>query len=223
MISNISHQWKQPLNIVELCITDLSIKSMMGDVDTEYQQKLFNDMHLQVAFMSKTIDIFNNFLNEDAETKKRESFFIKKAAEDTLQLLRSTIDKKKIDMLLKLDAAARAYGAISEMEQVLLIILNNAIDAGSNEIRLECIAGEENNFIRIHDNGGGIPSSILDHIFDAYFTTKHPSQGTGLGLFIAKTIVEMKFNGTIEAQNQENGALFTIILPLPPKENDQTA
>lgn len=74
MINNIAHQWKQPLNIIELCITDLTVKSMMGNVNPQYQQKLFDDMHMQVAYMSKTLDIFKNFLNDD-RNKKRERYF----------------------------------------------------------------------------------------------------------------------------------------------------
>lgn len=217
MINNIAHQWKQPLNIIELCITDLTIKGMMGTVKHDYQQKLFNDMHLQVAFMSKTLDIFKNFLDDDQKEKKRETFFIKKAIEDTMQLLGSTLEKKRIVTEFALDETSCAYGSINEIEQAILIIINNAIDAGSTKISIECKRRKEGNVIRINDNGGGFDPAVIDNVFDAYFTTKHQSQGTGLGLFIAKMIVEMKFNGTIEALNYKDGALLVITLPLAPK------
>lgn len=217
MINNIAHQWKQPLNIVELCIADLTIKSMMGEVDTQYQQKLFNDMHLQVEFMSKTLDIFKNFLNNDQTNKKMEIFSIKSAIEETMQLLGNTLDKKKIAIEFSLDETLYAYGSISEIEQVIVIILNNAIDALSSKITVQCMAEEESNLIKIYDNGGGFDPNIIENVFDAYFTTKHQSQGTGLGLFIAKMVVEMKFNGTIEATNFKDGALFMIRLPFPKK------
>lgn len=217
MINNIAHQWKQPLNIIELCVTDLTIKSMMGPVDPQYQQKLFEDMHMQVAFMSKTLDVFRNFLNDDQSDKKREIFPINKAIEDTMKLLGSTIDKKKIEIVFTLDEKAYAYGSISEIEQAILVILNNAMDVGSSKITVECTADKESNILKIYDNGGGIDPDIIDNVFDAYFTTKHQSQGTGLGLFIAKMIVEMKFNGSIEAHNFQDGALFVIRLPFPPK------
>lgn len=215
MINNIAHQWRQPLNIIELCITDLTIKSMMGEMDAQYQQKLFNDMHLQVEFMSKTIDIFKDFLNDDQSKKKIELFSIKRAIEDTMQLLGSTLHKKKIAIELKLDESAYAYGSINEMEQAVLIILNNAIDALSSKITIECSVENENNIIRINDNGGGFAPAVIDNVFDAYFTTKHQAQGTGLGLFIAKMIIEMKFHGTIEALNFKDGALLVIKLPFP--------
>ncbi len=218
MIGNIAHQWKQPLNIVELCITDLTIKSMMGEVDPQYQQKLFNDMHLQVKYMSKTLDIFKNFLNDDQSKKKMEIFSIKSAIEETMQLLGSTFNKKKIVTEFSLDETSYAYGSISELEQVILIILNNAVDALSSKITIQCMAEKENNLIKIYDNGGGFDPAIIENVFDAYFTTKHQSQGTGLGLFIAKMIVEMKFNGTIEAYNAKDGALFVIRLPFPKKD-----
>lgn len=216
MINNIAHQWKQPLNIIELCITDLTLKSMMGTVDPQYQQKLFNDMHNQVAFMSNTIDIFKDFLKNDQNNKKMEPFPLKKAVQNSMQLLGSTLESKKISITFNLDENAFAYGSISELEQVILIIINNAIDALSTQITIECMRKKEGNIIKIYDNGGGFSSDVIDKLFDAYFTTKHKSQGTGLGLFIVKMIVEMKFNGTIEAHNYKDGALFVMRLPFPP-------
>lgn len=215
MINNIAHQWKQPLNIIELCITDLTIKSLMGKIDLQHQQKLFDDMHIQVAFMSNTIDIFKNFLNEDQNEKSREIFSLKKAIEDTMKLLGSTLEKKKILTSFTLDESACVYGSISELEQVILILFNNAIDAKSTKISVECIAEKEGNVIKIYDNGGGFAPNTIDKIFDAYYTTKHQSQGTGLGLFIARMIIEMKFEGSIEAQNIKNGAQFVIKFPYP--------
>ncbi len=219
MINNIAHQWKQPLNIIELCITDLTLKGMMGTVEPQYQTKLFNDMHNQVAFMSKTLDIFKNFLNDDQSDKKMEIFSLKKAIEDTMQLLGSTLEKKNVSMSFNLDEKANAYGSISEIEQVILIIINNAIDALSTKITVNCTREKTGNLLRIYDDGGGFSSEIIDKVFDAYFTTKHQSQGTGLGLFIAKMIVEIKLNGTIEAHNYKDGALFVISLPFPPTES----
>jgi signal transduction histidine kinase len=216
MINNIAHQWKQPLNIIELCITDLTLKSMMGTVDPKYQNKLFQDMHIQVEFMSKTIDLFKKFLDDDQNNKKMEVFTLKKAITDTMQLLGSTLDKKNVSITFNLDEKASAYGSISEIEQVLLIIINNAIDAHSSKIMIECTKEKSGNLLRIYDNGGGFSPEIIDKVFDAYFTTKHQSQGTGLGLFIAKMIVEIKLNGTIEAHNFNDGALFVIKLPFPP-------
>lgn len=216
MINNIAHQWKQPLNIVELCITDLTVKSMMGTVDPKYQKKLFTDMHNQVEYMSRTIDIFKNFLDDDQNDRKMEVFTIKKAITDTMQLLGSTLDKKNVSITFNLDEDATTYGSISEIEQVLLIIINNAIDANSNKITIESTKEKKGNILKIYDNGGGFSPEIIDRVFDAYFTTKHQSQGTGLGLFIAKMIVEIKLNGTIEAHNFNDGALFVIKLPFPP-------
>lgn len=217
MINNIAHQWKQPLNIIELCITDLTIKSMMGTVEKTYQEKIFNDMHIQVMYMSKTIDIFKNFLNDESHKNKMEEFSIQKSIEETLQLLGSTLEKKKIALELDTYRSSNAYGPMNELEQALLIIINNAIDANSTKIYIECTVQNNQNVIKIYDNGGGFDPEVIDNVFDAYFTTKHQSQGTGLGLFIAKMIVEMKFNGRIEALNEKKGALLIIRLPLPPR------
>ena len=224
MISNIAHQWKQPLNIVELCITDLTIKSMLGKVDSKDQEKNFNEIHNQVLFMSKTIDLFKNFLSEEHRIKNIEIFSIQRAVSESLQLLESVFSKSKISIEVNIDNESFAYGSISEMEQAILIILNNAIDAilGRNKhngkVIIKSIIENGNNVIKISDNGGGFDTNITDKIFDAYFTTKHQAQGTGLGLFITKTIIEIKFNGTIEAFNLNNGSLFVIKIPLPIEE-----
>jgi signal transduction histidine kinase len=226
MISNISHQWKQPLNIVELCITDLTLKGMTGEVDSKYQEKLFNEIHNQVVFMSKTIDVFKNFLSEEHNEKNVELFSIKRAISESLQLVDSIFENKKIAIEINTDDASYAYGSISEIEQAILVILHNAVDAitGSGKkngrITIDCTVEDESNIIRIYDNGGGFDPLLVDKIFDAYFTTKHQAQGTGLGLFITKTIVEIKFSGTIEAYNYKEGALFVIKIPLA-KETEE--
>jgi len=217
MINNIAHQWKQPLNIIELCITDLTVKSMMGTIDQHYQNKLFSNIHNQVEFMSKTIDIFKNFLNDDQSNKKMETFSLQKAITESMHLLGSRLEDNKVSVTLNLDEKASAYGSINEIEQVILIIINNAIDAQSDKITVECTQEKTGNLLTISDNGGGFSPEIIDKVFDAYFTTKHQSQGTGLGLFIAKMIVEIKLNGSIEAHNFNGGALFLIKLPFPPK------
>ncbi|NOR57213.1 MAG: sensor histidine kinase [Sulfurimonas sp.] len=220
MISNISHQWKQPLNVVELCMTDLTIKNMIGEVDSKYQEKLFKEIHNQVVFMAKTIDVFKNFLSDDHNEKSIEIFSIQRAIRESLQLLDSMFDNKKIAIEVNLDKASLAYGSISEIEQAILIILHNAVDSitssheKNGKIIIESTVEGENNILKIRDNGGGFGDNVVDKIFDAYFTTKHQSQGTGLGLFITKTIIEIKFSGTIEAYNSEDGALFLIRIPL---------
>jgi len=224
MISNISHQWKQPLNVIELCMTDLTIKNMMGETDLKYQEKLFGEIHDQIVFMSKTIDVFKNFLGENNDEKKIQIFSIERAITESLHLLDSMFNKKNISIEVDINKASLAYGSINEIEQAILIILHNAVDSivSSHEkkgkIIIECMVEDENNIIKISDNGGGFDLTNIDKIFDAYFTTKHQSQGTGLGLFITKTIVEIKFNGTIEAYNYQNGALFVIKIPLAKEE-----
>lgn len=224
MISNIAHQWKQPLNIIEISISDLTIKDMLGETDSNYQKKVYDNIHNQVAFMSRTIDIFKNFLSDDSSKKNLEIFSIKKAVTESLQLLNSILDNNDVIIETNLCEESFAYGSISEMEQALLVLINNAADAITNnnienpKIKIECSKQDDKNIINIYDNGGGFDSNIIDKIFDAYFTTKHPTQGTGLGLFITKTIIELKFKGTIEATNYKDGALFVIKLPLAKSE-----
>ena len=111
-------------------------------------------------------------------------------------------------------------GISNELSQVIINILQNAKDAFlQNEckektIKIKVAENCNNVYIKIEDNAGGIENSIIERIFEPYFTTKHASKGTGLGLFMSKLIIEKSFEGTIEVSNIKNGACFTITLPL---------
>jgi len=219
MIHNIAHQWKQPLNIIELAITDLTFRQMTGNLSAEKQQSAYDEIHRQIAYMSRTIDTFRSFLEEDREGAQEVPFSLRHAIETTLLLLGSTFKKEQIILVSDLDPACCAAGSPKEFEQAILSLIHNAVDAigmhrkAKNVITIATHVEERQNIITIEDTGGGFPPELAETMFDAYVTTKHMSQGTGLGLFIAKTIVVMKMQGGIEAENTAEGARFTIRLP----------
>lgn len=166
--------------------------------------------------MSKTIDDFKNFFNPH---KDKNLFNIKTAFDRSYSILKGTINKHQIKLEVKIDTAIECYSYIEELQQVFLALLNNAIDALVSKnivaptIFINAYNDKNDIIISIEDNAFGIEDNIIDKIFDPYFTTKHKAQGTGLGLYMSKMIIENGLAGTLHVRNETNGACFTIKLP----------
>ena len=216
MIENIAHQWKQPLAEVNSIVLLLdAILSKKNSLDEEVEKKL-SEIEQLTNYMSTTINDFKNFFEPN---KKRDFFNIYKSIIKTLKILnrRLSINKIKVDIKVNKNSSYKGYP--EELNQVLLIIINNSIDALVEKNILKPIITidlkEKEKYINlsISDNAKGIKKEIVDKIFEPYFTTKHKFQGTGLGLYISKMIVEKGFKGSIYAQNIEDGVCFTLKLP----------
>ena len=170
----------------------------------------------QISFMSKTIDDFRDFFKIDKEIK---SFPVISKINEVISLLKPQFASSDIQITLEQDCDCSVSGYPNEFMQVILNILNNAKDAiiqtkkegGLIKITTRCRTNAC--VTTIEDNGGGIEKQVIEKIFDPYFTTKAPDKGTGIGLYMAKTIIEKHMEGTINVTNTENGALFTIMLP----------
>jgi len=217
MISNIAHQWRQPLNTLGLMMTDMNIKMMMkkgkeraADFD-EFQDHCSEI----IQYLSDTIDDFRFYYRED----DGHNTFCMRDMDRSLQLLvKSSIMGNHIRYETDLENV-RISGYLNNLKQALINLYSNAagaikknrVEAGAITCR-GFIEGADY-VIEVRDNGGGIDEAIIDKIFDPYFTTKHKSQGTGLGLYMTKQIIEQKFNGSIAAENGKAGALFTIRIP----------
>ncbi|MEA3373714.1 MAG: HAMP domain-containing sensor histidine kinase [Campylobacterota bacterium] len=221
MIANIAHQWKQPLHVINATVGDLMFKTEIGKLDKEYRMRQYQDISQQIDHMSNTINVFKTFLSAEEEDGEG-TFNVSMAVFDALELVAGSLKKEHIDIKTHLskDDADLAKGRAAELEQVIVILINNAIDAiNQNEGKArEIVVAVSTNTHSIHlsikDSGGGIPDEVMDKIYDAYFSSKHQAHGTGLGLFIAKTIVEIKLLGRIKASNTDMGARFDIRLPL---------
>ncbi len=213
MIANIAHQWRQPLNTLGLIVQELP---------TYYNQGLFNEDYLDTSvaramkvinYMSQTIDGFRNFFGPD---KEKQRFRALDVLEQTLTILQGAFAAAKLEIDLQADPDAWVVGIPNEFAQVLLNILMNAKDALVErkierprvEVRLKVAEGKT--VITIEDNAGGIPQEIIEKVFDPYFTTKGPDKGTGIGLFMSKTIVEKNMNGALTVTNTGEGACFRI-------------
>ena len=221
MIGSIAHQWRQPLSGISMIFNNLEDAYRYGELDDVYLNQQGKRMQELVKYMSQTIDDFRFFFNPNNDT---EDFLISNVIDKTLEFLKESIRLNNIEIIYEMDQDALLNGRPNQLSQVIFSILKNAID-------VIMIEGAENRkiWIRIHkmhhgltleieDSGGGTPQNQLDKIFDAYFTTKERHNGTGLGLYISKVIVEKNFSGKIMAKNTDLGLCITIDLPYLPSE-----
>ncbi len=226
MIGAIAHQWRQPLNALGLMIQDIKLSNQLNDLDEEYIDRLTTEAMAQVKYMSKTIDDFRNFFRPD---KPRAPFGVNKAVLDVLKIADSQLKNNLIEVVTEFsDEDLIVDGYENEFKQVVLNLITNAKDAiieklgavkKGGKIEIKTYKNKENMAVlTVTDNGGGIPSDILEKIFEPYFTTKDQTKGTGIGLYMCKMIIEDNMNGFIFAINEESGARFQIELALTDKK-----
>jgi PAS domain S-box-containing protein len=215
MISNIAHQWRQPLNLLGLVAQELPVTYKAGKFDLEYLQYNVGKMLGTISHMSQTIDDFRDFFRP---YKEKVAFNMVEVIKKTISLMEGSLASQKIETTICHSCDAVVLGYPNEFSQVLLNILINARDAfvergvASPEITIQIDQQGDRTVVTITDNAGGIPEPILDRIFDPYFTTKGPDKGTGVGLFMSKTIVEKSMRGSLTARNVAGGAQFRIEL-----------
>ncbi len=213
MLNNIAHQWRQPLNLIAITIQDLLVTYEQGDCSEEYVDEIVKQIMNQVLHMSQTIDDFRNFLKPDQEIKQ---FTLMDAVNKTLILVGDSFRLQNITIDTEAQEDLIVTGYQNEYCQVLLNILNNARDILaerkilSPRIEIKLFREGHRHVVTISDNAGGIPDTILGRIFEPYFTTKEADKGTGIGLFISKTIIEKRMNGKISVRNTDHGAEFRI-------------
>jgi len=214
MIGSIAHQWRQPLNSLHI-----NIEMLEEDFDDEMIDKVYLEQFIKkntqtLQFMSKTIDDFRNFFRVD---KEKIDFDIKEKIENTLTIQSAQLKEYNIEVILKADTFI-TNGFPGEFQQVILNIVNNSKDAlvenniTNGTINIEILTGDKIGTIFIEDNAGGISSSVIQRVFEPYFTTKEQGKGTGMGLYMSKMIIEKNMNGKIYVENINDGVRFTIKL-----------
>jgi PAS domain S-box-containing protein len=215
MISNIAHQWRQPLNLLALLAQDLPVAYRSGTFSEEFLAHNVAKTLETIRHMSQTIDDFRNFFQP---VKEKVDFNIMEVVAKTLSLMEGSLKAQHIETRISNSCSPVVHGYPNEFTQVLLNILINARDAlvareaQAPSICIRVEAEGDRTVVTVTDNAGGIPESILDKIFDPYFTTKGPDKGTGVGLFMSRTIVEKSMNGSLTARNVAGGAEFRIVL-----------
>jgi len=220
MIGNIAHQWRQPLSRINSNITVMKSLLHTDSVDREFLEKKLNNIEDNTQYMSETIEDFMNYFHPD---KEKTHFLLRQCIDKALNL--TGISDKDIEVSIIADKEIELYTYKKELTQVILIILNNTIDnfkiksISAPKIKINFQKVSKKVTLSIHDNGGGIKEKELDRIFEPYYTTKFEHEGTGLGLYMAKMLIENSMNGELRVKNTNNGAFFEIELPVEfPKE-----
>jgi signal transduction histidine kinase len=218
MIGNIAHQWRQPLSLISTATTGMLLQKECGLLGDDEFKKNCTAINEQVQYLSKTIDTFTNYIKEKKEFKE---VILQDRINSTIHIIETNLLNNHVKLINNVNELEdiKIKLVLGELSQVIINICNNAKDILSTQVkkdkwvRIDLKKTENRVQILIEDNGGGIPDDVMPSIFDPYFTTKHQSQGTGLGLHMSKEIIEKSLNGKLEAKNTNNGALFIIELP----------
>ena len=210
MIGAIAHQWRQPLNELGINIQNLEYDYIYEEIDEKFIKEFIENNYNTIQYMSNTINDFKDFFRID---KTKSDFNVKETANIVYKMVSAQFERYEIDV--EISGNEFVYnGFQSEFQQVILNLLNNAKDALlENKVKEPVIKIKfEENKVFIQDNAGGIPKEIINRIFEPYYTTKEQGKGTGIGLYMSKTIIEKNMNSKLEVQNINNGACFKITL-----------
>jgi signal transduction histidine kinase len=219
MAENISHQWRQPLNLISTIATGVIQKKEFGILDVEKIIPCMEKINKSAQYLSETIDTFSDIIKNDKEYKK---LTLRSEISQAIQIINFSLQSNNIKLINSIPFEEELYIRVikGELSQVILSILDNAQDAliqrdiQNPYIEISLLKKDEKAIITIEDNAKGIPNDIIDKIFEAYFTTKHQSKGIGMGLNLSYKIVTQSIKGNLYVKNTKNGAMFFIEVPL---------
>ncbi|MCK5110956.1 MAG: response regulator [Arcobacteraceae bacterium] len=218
MMDAIAHQWKQPLSLITIVSSELSMR-IDNDMEVTNDDIIACDLTIQeqVDHILTTLDDFRSFFRPNM---KQECIFVKQLINSILNLMKITLMKEKIEINLRCDESIKIDVIANEFKHVFINLINNSKDAYleldnniQRIINIDVFKDDETNevIIEFKDNASGIPQNIIDKIFQSNFTTKENGKGTGIGLYMTKQIIE-KIGGSIEVYNIKDGAYFKIII-----------
>ncbi|WP_417333228.1 ATP-binding protein [Halarcobacter sp.] len=213
MIGNIAHQWRQPLAQISAIHMNMKVTFDFEKFNKEYLDSKIKEANKLTSYMSQTIDDFQNFFKPQGE---KELFSVEKACKDAYFIVESSLKYHGIELSFDVKEDSEVLGYKNEFSQVVLNLISNAKDillerkVEEPQINVEIKGGESYAVVKVEDNAGGVREEILDKIFDPYFTTRHKTQGTGIGLYMAKNIIERNMHGFINVRNNDQGAIFTV-------------
>ena len=225
MLENIAHQWRQPLSVISTAATGAKIQKEMNTLSDEQLNYILTNINESAQYLSRTIEDFRGFF--DPRNSKEKTLSISETIEKALSLVYPQFVSKDINIIKNINDIS-ILSIENELIQVFVNILNNSRDAllksGNQEkfIFINTNIVDDYLVIEIKDNAKGIDEKIIDKIFEPYFTTKHQSQGTGVGLYMCENIIRNHLNGNIFVKNDSytyqnisyTGAKFTIKIPL---------
>ena len=216
IISLIAHQWRQPLTVINSIVFTLALKQKKGKLEGEKLEEGLSQIEKSTSYLSHTIQDFMYLFSKE---KPMESFRIFEVINDSKQIALLS-HPENIDVFINVEKNMELFGYKSELIQALIIVFNNAIYAVLKKntlnpcIIVDMITCENQLTLCIEDNGGGLDEKILENIFDPYFTTKNKEEGTGLGLYILKVIIEESMHGKVSLSNGEEGVICKIQIPV---------
>jgi len=217
MISMIAHQWRQPLTAISSTSSDLYMKILLDNYNKDYFIQKLDKIDDLSQHLSQTIDDFRNFYKED---QQKERVLYSDIVEGVLEIVSSSLEYKKIKLVSDFECQEYIYVLKNELRQVILNLIKNAEDILIEKelqnpyIKIKTYSDDSSAYLEVSDNGGGIPKDIIHKIFDPYFSTKMKKDGTGLGLYMSKIIVEEHCNGKLTVTNSDEGAIFIIQIPI---------
>ncbi len=225
MLANIAHQWRQPLSVISTAATGIKVQKSLDILNEDELIHTMDSINNSAQFLSQTIEDFRGFFNPKNNTEKE--FLISSLIDKSLNLVKAQFSSMNIDIIKDIEDIS-VVSLENELVQVLVNILNNSRDVLikiENKRRLLFINAKIKNntfIIEIKDNGKGIPLDVIDKVFEPYFTTKHQSQGTGIGLYMSEKIISSHLNGILKVENETytyegseyTGAKFRIEISL---------
>ena len=224
IMNNIAHQWRQPLS---------RINSIVGAIDKILYEKEIHDTRLEEklqeieATTKNMSNIMNDFKYYFDTAGTKQVFSLKSLLQNVINSLTKTLNENNITLEQSINCDITYESYEGELRQVVLVLLNNAKDAllerniYNAKISVELIPSADKYLIKVSDNAGGIAKSVRERMFESHFTTKHKSQGSGIGLYMVRKIIQEKFQGSLSVENIGEGSCFTVALPI--KEKNERA
>ena len=213
LMSMIAHQWRQPLASIGAASTALNLKAELDKISNELVLEQSEKIVRESQELSDTIDKFSRFFKQDSE-KKRGSF--KELIEVVTSIIGDSLQEKTISLIEDIESSRDFVSYPNELKQVILNLIKNAedmlVEKGVENPFIKLTVSSENSYsiLKVSDNAGGISETIIESIFDPYFSTKYERTGRGLGLYMSKMIIEEHCHGILSVENSKSGAVFTI-------------
>jgi len=212
MMDAVAHQWKQPINIINMQVDMMGYDYEDKLIDQKYVDEFQQKVSSQVKHMTSTLNEFRSFFRPN---KEESEFDIKAMVDKVLLLVKDEFIKNKITINVNNTNSFSLQGIENEFKHLILNIINNAKDAFNDNnienriITINILTNEDSKYLEICDNAGGIPKHVIEDIFKANVTTKEEGKGTGIGLYMSAQIAQ-KHNGILSVKNENSGAKFTF-------------